>query len=31
MGIRQTRFFEGEYKITNEDVLEGREFEDSIA
>jgi hypothetical protein len=31
IGIRQTRFFEGEYKITNEDVLEGREFEDSIA
>jgi hypothetical protein len=31
IGVRQTRFFEGEYKITNEDVLEGREFEDSIA
>ncbi len=31
IGIRQTRFFEGEYTITGEDVLEGREFEDSIA
>ena len=31
IGIRQTRFFEGEYKITVDDVLEGREFEDSIA
>jgi hypothetical protein len=31
LGIRQTRFFEGEYAITGEDVLEGREFEDSIA
>ena len=31
IGVRQTRFFEGEYKITNDDVLEGREFEDSIA
>lgn len=31
IGVRQTRFFEGEYKITNEDVLEGREFDDSIA
>ena len=31
IGIRQTRFFEGEYTITGEDVLEGREFDDSIA
>jgi hypothetical protein len=31
IGIRQTRFFEGEYKITNDDVLEGREFPDAIA
>lgn len=31
LGIRQTRFFEGEYKITGDDVLEGRQFEDSIA
>ena len=31
LGIRQTRFFEGEYKITGDDVLEGRIFEDAIA
>jgi len=31
IGIRQTRFFEGEYKITGDDVLEGRVFDDSIA
>jgi hypothetical protein len=31
IGVRQTRFFEGEYRITCEDVLEGREFEDAIA
>jgi hypothetical protein len=31
IGVRQTRFFEGEYKTTNEDVLEGRKFENSIA
>lgn len=31
LGIRQTRFFEGEYKITGDDVLEGHTFEDSIA
>jgi hypothetical protein len=31
IGVRQTRFFEGEYALTGEDVLEGREFEDSIA
>lgn len=31
MGIRQTRFIEGEYKITGEDVLEGARFDDVIA
>ena len=31
IGIRQTRFFEGEYKLTGEDVLQGRRFDDSIA
>lgn len=31
IGVRQTRFFEGEYKITGDDVLEGRYFDDSIA
>lgn len=31
LGIRQTRFIEGEYKITAEDVIEGKSFEDSIA
>ena len=31
IGIRQTRFFEGEYSMTNDDVLEGREFDDAIA
>jgi len=31
LGIRQTRFFEGEYKITGDDVLEGRVFTDSVA
>jgi len=31
IGIRQTRFFEGEYKLTGEDVLEGHAFEDSVA
>ncbi len=31
IGIRQTRFFEGEYKITGEDVIEGIVPEDSIA
>jgi hypothetical protein len=31
LGIRQTRFIEGLYKITGEDVLEGKTFEDSIA
>ncbi len=31
IGVRQTRFFEGEYRITGDDVLEGREFDDSVA
>lgn len=31
IGVRQTRFFEGEYKLTGEDVLEGHRFDDSIA
>ena len=31
IGIRQTRFFEGEYKINNDDVLSGKEFDDVIA
>ena len=31
IGVRQTRFFEGEYTISGEDVLKGREFEDAIA
>jgi len=31
LGIRQTRFFEGDYKITGEDVLTGRVFEDAVA
>lgn len=31
IGIRQTRFFDGEYKLTGDDVLEGRRFPDSIA
>lgn len=31
IGIRQTRFFEGEYRLTGEDVLEGHRFEDVIA
>lgn len=31
LGIRQTRFIEGIYKITGEDVLEGASFPDSIA
>ena len=31
LGIRQTRFFEGDYKITGDDVLSGRAFADSIA
>lgn len=31
IGIRQTRFFEGEYQLKGDDVLEGRTFADSIA
>ncbi len=31
LGIRQTRFIEGEYKLTAEDALSGRAFEDAIA
>ncbi|MDD3409292.1 MAG: FAD-dependent oxidoreductase [Eubacteriales bacterium] len=31
MGIRQTRFIEGEYQITGEDVLEGHRFDDCVA
>jgi hypothetical protein len=31
LGIRQTRFVEGEYKLTAEDAIEGRRFEDVIA
>lgn len=31
IGIRQTRFIEGEYKLTGEDVLEGKVFTDAIA
>jgi len=31
LGIRQTRFIEGEYKLTAEDALAGRQFDDSVA
>lgn len=31
LGIRQTRFIEGLYKLTGEDVIEGKSFEDSVA
>lgn len=31
LGIRQTRFINGLYKITGEDALKGRKFDDSIA
>lgn len=31
IGVRQTRFFEGEYQLSGEDVLEGRKFDDVIA
>ncbi len=31
LGIRQTRFIEGEYQITGEDVLTGARFDDVIA
>jgi hypothetical protein len=31
LGIRQTRFIEGEYRLTAEDAIEGRRFDDVIA
>jgi hypothetical protein len=31
IGIRQTRFIEGEYKLTADDAIKGRRFEDVIA
>ena len=31
VGIRQTRFVEGEYKLTADDALEGRRFPDVVA
>jgi hypothetical protein len=31
IGVKQTRFIEGLYTITGDDVLEGRKFDDSIA
>jgi hypothetical protein len=31
LGIRQTRFIEGDYKLTAEDVLNGRRFDDVVA
>jgi hypothetical protein len=31
IGVRETRRIEGEYKMTREDVIEGREFPDNIA
>jgi len=31
LGVRQTRFIEGEYKLTAEDALEGRLFDDVVA
>jgi ribulose 1,5-bisphosphate synthetase/thiazole synthase len=31
LGIRQTRFIEGEYKLTAEDAIEGRRFGDVVA
>ncbi len=31
IGIRQTRFIEGEYKLTAENAIEGRKFDDVIA
>jgi hypothetical protein len=31
LGIRQTRFIEGAYKLTAEDAIEGRRFEDVVA
>jgi hypothetical protein len=31
LGIRQTRFIEGAYKLTAEDAIEGRRFDDVVA
>lgn len=31
LGIRQTRFVEGEYRLTAEDAIDGRRFDDVIA
>ncbi len=31
LGIRQTRFIEGEYKLTAEDAIDGRRFSDVVA
>jgi hypothetical protein len=31
LGVRQTRFIEGEYKLTAEDAIEGRRFNDVVA
>ncbi|GAG46452.1 unnamed protein product, partial [marine sediment metagenome] len=31
LGIRQTRFIEGEYKLTADDAITGRRFEDVVA
>jgi hypothetical protein len=31
LGIRQTRFVEGEYKLTAEDAISGRRFDDVVA
>ena len=31
LGIRQTRFIEGEYKLTAQDAIEGRRFDDVVA
>jgi hypothetical protein len=31
VGVRQTRFIEGEYKLTAEDAIQGRRFEDVVA
>jgi hypothetical protein len=31
LGIRQTRFVEGEYKLTAEDAIQGRRFDDVVA
>jgi ribulose 1,5-bisphosphate synthetase/thiazole synthase len=31
LGVRQTRFIEGEYKLTAEDAISGRRFDDVVA